>query len=661
MPGKIRATRATRAPVALRKGALLAVLISLFSIHQLMTQPGSHAAGARKTGAKKPRIAAGACSFQGRPESAPESVNDAMFAHRRSVSRETSEVAKSLAIQSAISLAPPQEIPRKNFIDALIFDRMARDNVMSAPLCTDLEFVRRVYLDLSGRIPSPEETTGFLNDASPNKRDALIDRLIGTPEFVDKWTMFFGDLFKNNARSVNVVRYTGGRDALYRYLKDAITVNKSYAQMATEMIGASGDSFDRGEVNYVVGGIVPMGPAQDTMDGSAVNAASMFLGINAVDCLLCHNGAGHLDQVNLWGKQRLRAEAWGMSAFFARTRIQREYISRNPNYAKYQVSELASGEYRLNTDYGNRTTRAPIETGNTVAPSYILGGGGVRQGETRRQALARHITSDIQFSRAAVNYLWEKLMVEALVSPSNTFDPDRLDPNAQLPDGWSLQPANPELLAALAQEFKAQNYDLRAMIALITKSSAYQLSSQYPGQWSLALVPYYARKYVRRLDAEEIHDAVLKATGVPVVYQLTDNLGNNTFSVNWAMQLPDPSEPRGSGVLQFLNAFIRGDRDVKSRSQEPSIQQALQLMNNSFVLSRIHQRNDGSKVAELLGNASLTPEQILNALFLSSLSRPPTGSELESLTPLYASMGRRAATESTQWALLNKVDFIFNY
>jgi hypothetical protein len=100
---------------------------------------------------------------------------------------------------------------------------------------------------------------------------------------------------------------------------------------------------------------------------------------------------------------------------------------------------------------------------------------------------------------------------------------------------------------------------------------------------------------------------------------------------------------------------------VKSRSQEPSIQQALQLMNNSFVLSRIHQRNDGSKVAELLANASLTPEQILNALFLSSLSRPPTASELESLTPLYASMGRRAATESTQWALLNKVDFIFNY
>ena len=108
-------------------------------------------------------------------------------------------------------------------------------------------------------------------------------------------------------------------------------------------------------------------------------------------------------------------------------------------------------------------------------------------------------------------------MVEALVSPSNTFDPARLDPNAQMPAGWTLQPANPELLEALAAEFWNNNYDLRYLIGLIAKSSAYQLSSKYPGEWKLEYVPYYARKYARRLDAEEIHDAIVKATGQPVV------------------------------------------------------------------------------------------------------------------------------------------------
>ncbi|MGH9841329.1 MAG: DUF1549 domain-containing protein, partial [Blastocatellia bacterium] len=557
----------------------------------------------------------------------------------------------------------PQDIPRKNFIDNILFDKMARDNVMSAAVSTDEEFIRRVYLDITGRIPSAQDVTDFLKDTNANKRDVLVDKLIGSPEFVDKWTMFFGDLFRNNARSVNVQRYTGARDAFYNYIKNSIAANKSYTQMATEMIASNGDNFVDGQVNHIVGGIVPMGPQQDTMDGSAVNSASMFLGINAVDCLLCHDGAGHLDQVNLWGSQRTRAEGWGMSAFFARTRRQRQSLSQQPNYAKYVVSENTTGEYMLNTNFGNRQTRAPIDGKNTVDPKYIFGGGGLNQGENRRQALARHITTDIQFSRAAVNYIWEKLMVEALVSPSNAFDPARLDPAATLPEGWALQPANAELLVALAQDFKTNGYSIRSLIATITKSSAYQLSSQYPGQWSLALVPYYARKYARRLEAEEIHDAILKSSGIGVTYQLRDTLNANTFTVNWAMQLPDTSEPRGNGVTTFLNTFIRGDRDVKPRSQEPSIQQALQLMNNTFVMTRIHQNNAGSNTARLLADASLTPQQIVTQLYLSTLSRNPSQSELDKLTPLFetGSMGRRGATEAVQWSLLNKMDFIFNY
>ncbi|MGE0129399.1 MAG: DUF1549 domain-containing protein [Blastocatellales bacterium] len=600
----------------------------------------------------------------------PDSFRDAMARHRDLVSRSTEIVSQSIISaldeKTEISLVPPQDIPRKNFIDNIIFDRMAKDNVISAPICTDAEFIRRVYLDITGRIPSAADVAAFLADTNANKRDALVDKLIGSPEYVDKWTMFFGDLFKNNARSTNVQRYSGGRDAFYNYIKNSIAANKSYAQMAAEMITAGAttpaDNFVNGEANFIVGGIVPMGPPQDTMDGTAVNTAGMLLGINTLDCLLCHNGAGHLESVNLWGAQRTRLEAWGMSAFFARVRRQRQVLSQRPNYAKFIVSENANGEYQLNTNFGNRQTRAPINGVSTVQPKYIFNGGGLNTGENRRQAMARHVTTDIQFARAAVNYIWEKLMVEALVSPSNAFDPDRLDPAAQLPAGWSLQPANAELLKALAEDFVKNNYNIRTLIAAIAKSSAYQLSAQYPGSWSLALVPYYARKYARRLDAEEIHDSIIKASGIGVTYQMRDSLNQNTFTVNWAMQLPDTLEPRTNGQsANFLNSFIRGDRDVKPRSLEPSIMQALNMMNHQFVMTRIHNGNNGSNVQKLLADANLTPTQITTQLYLNTLSRNPAQSELDNLTPLFTSLGRQQAAETIQWALLNKMDFIFNY
>ncbi len=596
----------------------------------------------------------------------PENPKEAMARHRAAISDATSRFAREMAAAEGVTLVDPKTVARKNFIDNILFDKMAKDSVMSAPICTDEEFVRRAYLDLTGRIPAAADVTAFLSNTNTNKRDALIDALIGTPEYVDKWTMFFGDLFQNTARSTNINRFTGGRDAYYNYIKSSLTANKSYKQMATEMITAgttaTADNFVAGEANFIVGGHVPMGPAQDAMDGRAVHTSAMFLGIKAIDCLLCHNGAGHLDSVNLWGSQKTRADAWGMAAFFARVNMARQNLSSTPLYIKHLISEKTTGEYLLNTTTGNRQTRSPINGNNTVTPAYILGGGGVNAGENRRQALARLITADKQFARAAVNYIWGKLMVEALVSPANAFDPARLDPAAQLPSGWTLQPANADLLEALANDFIANNFDLRKLIAAIMKSSAYQLSAQYSGNWSLAMVPYYARKYVRRLDAEEIHDAIIKATGIGVTYQLRDTLGATTWTVNWAMQLPDTVEPRGVGnAQQFLNSFIRGDRDVKQRSLEPSILQSLNLMNNTIVMSRIHNANAGSTVSTLLANAALSSQDIVTQLYLTTLSRNPTSTELGTLTPLFSSLGRNEAAQTIQWALLNKMDFIFNY
>ena len=372
-------------------------------------------------------------------------------------------------IQDGLQLVPPQEMPRKNTVDQLIFARMQDAGIQSAPLCTDEEFIRRVYLDLTGRIPSADDVKNFLQDKNGNKRDALVDSLISSSEFVDKWTMFFGDLYKNTSQATNINRMIGGREAFHKFIRDSIEQNKSYAQMATEMIVARGDSYADGQVNFIVGGNVPMGPAQDTYDGLAVQASTIFLGLSSMDCLLCHDGAGHLDAVNLWGSKTTRADAWGMAAFFARTRRTQQNVATN--VPKYTVTEVTTGEYDLNTNSGNRQTRAPIGSQRNVPPKYMLNGSGVAQGEDRRTALARNITQDPQFARAAVNYLWEEMMVEAFVSPSNTFDLARLTANQQMPDGWSLQPSNPELLDSLAQEFINSGYNLRHVITRQTHTT----------------------------------------------------------------------------------------------------------------------------------------------------------------------------------------------
>src|SRR5262249_35830572 len=155
---------------------------------------------------------------------------------------------------------------------------------------------------------------------------------------------------RNNAVTTQVNRDFGGRDAFYLYIKDAVTTNKPYDQVARELIGASGDTFAQGEANWPVGNTISMGPAQDTYDGQAANVATMFLGINAVDCLLCHDGARHLDTVNLWGAQQKRQNMWGLSAYFARARMVREVVSVGPpQVAKYVVTEATTGDYQLNT------------------------------------------------------------------------------------------------------------------------------------------------------------------------------------------------------------------------------------------------------------------------------------------------------------------------
>jgi Protein of unknown function (DUF1549)/Protein of unknown function (DUF1553) len=584
--------------------------------------------------------------------------------HWREISARTDGIQRTLqpiSTRSAAS-ADAAPMPRKNFIDEYIFGRMERDGITPAPLADDQIFLRRVFLDLTGRIPSSDEVRAFAYDNNPAKRDIIVDALVGNVEYINKWAMFLGDLFKNNVTATNVTRYFQGRDAFYVYLKDAVARNKPYNQIAGELIASNGDNWVDGAANWVVGGTVPMGPAQDTYDGQAINTAQMFLGINAVDCLLCHDGARHLDTANLWGSHQTRASMWGLSAFFARTRMPRTVVSQTPLYAKFVVSEASTGEYQLNTTTGNRNPRVSQDRVINVLPKYPFTGEQIAANSNRRVALANIVTNDPQFARAIVNYVWEKLMVVAFVTPSNGFDLARLDPRNPPPAPWALQPTNPELLDALSQWFRDNGYDLRRLMSLIVKSNAYQLSSQYPGAWKLEYVPYYARRFARRLDAEEIHDAIVKAAGVLPTYTL-DYTGS-TYplpAVNWAMELPDTVEPRSNGpVAQFLNSFTRGDRDQTKRDASGSSLQALNMMNNAFVMNRIHNANNGSTVQQLLRQTA-DPLAIVEGLYLRTLNHFPTPDEITIATSVMRRLGNQRGAESLQWALLNKTEFLFSY
>ncbi len=184
------------------------------------------------------------------------------------------------------------------------------------------------------------------------------------------------------------------------------------------------------------------------------------------------------------------------------------------NNLYYWSLDKYTTDYALNTTTGNRPARTPLGTLKTLTPAYLFNGGGVpSSGEDYRAALARYVTADPQFARAAVNYVWAHLFQIGIVDPPDQFDPMRLDPKNPPPAPWTLQPSNPDLLNSLANHFVASGYDLRALMREITNSETYQLSSQYNGTWDPSNQQLFARKLVRRLWPEEIHDAVVQAVG----------------------------------------------------------------------------------------------------------------------------------------------------
>jgi hypothetical protein len=583
------------------------------------------------------------------------------------------------AVRGGTGTGNAQELANGGMIDQYIFQAIAQAGVQPADVTNDYEFIRRVTLDLTGRIPTTTRIASFVADTSPNKRAALIDELMSEPAWVDKWTMYYGDLFQNSTTksASGTVLFNEGRNAFYKWIQYVLSINMPYDQMARAIISASGNNtYDpvQGPLNWIVGGRITGGPVQDTQDQLAANVADTFLGLANMNCVLCHNGRGHLDQLNRYFTGVTRYAAWQFAAYMAHTPNpnQVRYDPTNNNAYYWSLTDSMTADYQLGSTTGNRPARTIVGTERVVAPAYIFNGDTPKKGTNYRQSLAVEVTSDFQFARASVNYTWKQFFGRGLVEPVDQFDLARLDPDNPPPDDGTLlgqlQPSNPRLLNALAQSFIDSGYDIKALQRQIVNSNAYQLSSFYdPAQWQASYEPLFARHFVRRLWAEEIHDAIAQSSKVGVAYNVylgTDpkNVPGGTTILNWAMQLPDTRDLAGVGGNAFMDAFIRGDRDTLPRSGEGSLAQALNLMNDNFVMARVRSSSAGANglINQVLANG-VSDDQLVSTLYLNVLSRNPTDAEKTLALNSLKSGSRKSAAEDLLWSLYNKVDFIFNY
>ena len=556
----------------------------------------------------------------------------------------------------------PADVRRKNLIDEHIFGKMERDGIPYAPLAGDAEFLRRISLDLTGRIPYPEEVRQFVASEDPEKRDKLIDRLIGSKPYLERWTYWYADIARAGGSRVG----TDGRNLFYRFIYDSLQFNQPYDELVGELITARAlSNWYVGPASYLVRWVV-FGDAchitmhEDTADDMTVYLFKHFMGVN-LQCVSCHDGAKHLEQLNVWLTARKREELWKQAAFFGKTRVLRR-TDITLIQDEYSIDDKGEG-YRGDAA---STVRLPRTAEGFIEPEFIFTGEKPDPDKPLRNELARMFTSHPQFARATVNRFWAELMGVGIVDPPDDFDLARLDPENPPEGDWTIQASHPDLLEALAEDFRDNNYDLRRLIRLIVESSTYQLSSRFRGEWKDSYGEYFARKFARRLTAEQVYDAVVKATDLytEIPVPKTD------YKAKFLTQTRGPrdivhNKYLGSGWKQdmeyFLNSFGQANRESNEPTTDGSITQAVLLMNGPFIKSKIKAEADSHLGKLLRREPAMRSEDLADELFLRFLSRWPTEAEKTESVHLLAERGPTAGGEDLQWVLMNKLDFVFNY
>jgi len=541
------------------------------------------------------------------------------------------------------------QVARRNFIDDYIFGKMERDGVPHAPPASDMELLRRVTLDLTGRIPARTEVREFLADDDPNKRDKLIDRLVDSEEYVEKWSYHFMDLFRANGKMGR------GRHLFHYWMKQNLRADRPYDAVAQDIIAASAKSNHVVAASNVIarehiqgapqpkdGDDLSMVHQLDTHDELAIHYAKVFMGLN-LSCISCHDGQAHLEQVNVWLSTKTRAEFFQLASFMGHSRYLMYFENGKPQSGEFLLDDGNNGY----DSEGSSMVRV-ARLGGPENPAFLLTGEEPQPGEEPRVALGRMLTAHPQFARGTVNRFWARLMGFGIVEPFDEFDLLRQDAN-DVPEGWQLQPSHPELLDELAKSFRESDYSIKELMRTITKSSTYQLSARFQGEWKESYATYFARKFARRLSAEELHDAIALATDQPGDFKFGDD------KVGMTMKLTGP--PGGRDIKTFLRTFGQSDRNTPPQEMPGSLLHPLALMQSPIVTDRVIAKED-SRVKNLLD--SYDNDRVVDEMFMGTLSRPPSGEEKE-VAVAALNTNRVAGAENLQWALINSVEFFFNY
>ena len=438
-------------------------------------------------------------------------------------------VAAKIYVPQPAAAKLPAPAPRNNYVDQHVFAKLERLHIQPSGLSSDEHFLRRVYLDTVGVLPTETEAREFLQSSDPERRSKLIDQLLSRPEFAEVWALKFTELFRAGTREA------GNKAArfIYEYLKASFLSNKPYDKMVTELLLSQGPHL------YGIGSFWNVTFDSNAPD-HATNISQIFLGTR-IECAKCHN--------HPWEKWT-QDDFYGFAAFFARVKIKEIHDDDENEHYYAEEGEVIHPK-----------------TKQKVTPKYL--DGGYEQDEPEkdiREPLAAWMTSPKNpfFSRAIVNRVWKHFMSRALVEDVDDFR-------------VTNPPTNPALLDAMAADLSSHGYDLKRLMRTILNSRTYQLSAE-PNESNHADTLNYSHYFMRRLIAEEMLDTISQATGVLERYR-------GYAPGTRAMEIYGSRGPN-----YMLNTFGRPARDtICERESVPDIVQTLHLISGDTINKKIAQ------------------------------------------------------------------------
>jgi len=509
---------------------------------------------------------------------------------------------------------------RRNFIDDTVLAQLQRLNLKPSPRCSDEVFIRRVFLDTIGTLPTSTEVREFLADESADKRDRVIESLLRRPEFIDFWTYRWSDVLLLNGTTVNPVAI----NAFYKWIHERVEQDVPWDQFVREIVASRGSNIEHGATNFYAIHQLP--------EDMAETVSQAFLGLS-IGCAKCHNhplekwtNDQYYAFANLFS--RVRAKGWGGDA-------------RSGDGIRTLVT-VSSGEL-VQPKTGKPQPPTPLD----AEPLAFDAPG------DRREYAAAWLTSPENklFARSITNRIWKNFFGVGLVE--------------QVDDMRTSNPAsNEEMLAAASDYLVQQKFDLKALIRAILQSETYQRSSETLSE-NAGDQRQYSRYFPRRMMAEVLLDAVSQVTDVPTNFNKIVFLGSDVKDTK--------DYPKGTRAIQlhdsavqsyFLQTFGRNQRRITcecERSDEPSLIQVLNISNGDTINGKLAAADN--RLTRWLTEAS-SDEELLNEVFLTCVARVPSEAETAEILSLLGSAkpeDRRELLEDLVWSILSSREFLFNH